>query len=110
MLGRRSMNPDLMEQILEIERLVHRPGQHQDPLIQNQNQPIAMGQPKSLKDYFIANQYQPSSCIQLLQHQAIQYEIKSSTIQMLPSFYGNTNEDPYKHLDEFLEICSTVKI
>ena len=29
---------------------------------------------------------------------------------MLPSFYGNTNEDPYKHLDEFLEICSTVKI
>ena len=104
------MNPDLMEQILEIERLVHRPGQHQDPLIQNQNQPIAMGQPKSLKDYFIPNQYQPSSCIQLPQHQAVQYEIKSSTIQMLPSFYGNTNEDPYKHLDEFLEICSTVKI
>ena len=29
---------------------------------------------------------------------------------MLPSFYGLTNEDPYRHLDEFLEICSTVKI
>ena len=29
---------------------------------------------------------------------------------MLPSFYGLTNEDPNKHLDEFLEICSTVKI
>ena len=29
---------------------------------------------------------------------------------MLLSFYENTNEDPYKHLDEFLEICSTVKI
>ena len=29
---------------------------------------------------------------------------------MLSSFYGNTNEDPYKHLDEFLEICSTVRI
>ena len=39
-----------------------------------------------------------------------QYEIKFSIIQMLPSFYGLTNEDPYKHLDEFLEICSTVKI
>ena len=37
--------------------------------------------------------------------EAAQYEIKSSTIQMLPSFYGLTNEDPYKHLDEFLEIC-----
>ena len=42
--------------------------------------------------------------------EAAQYEIKSSIIQMLPSFYGLTNEDPYKHLDEFLEICSTVKI
>ena len=42
--------------------------------------------------------------------EATQYEIKSSTIQMLPSFYGLTNEDPYKHLDKFLEICSTVKI
>ena len=65
---------------------------------------------RPLKDYFIPNQYQPSFCIQLPQHQAVQYEIKSSTIQMLPSFYGNTNEDPYKHLDEFLEICSMVKI
>ena len=70
MLGRRSMNPNLMEQILEIEKLVHRPGQHQDPPIQDQNQPITMDQPKSLKDYFIPNQYQPSSCIQLPQHQA----------------------------------------
>ena len=42
--------------------------------------------------------------------EAAQYEIKSSIIQMLPSFYGLTNEDPYKHLNEFLEICSTVKI
>ena len=104
------MNPNLMEQILEIERLVYRPGQYQDPPIQDENQPITMDQPKSLKDYFIPNQYQPSSCIQLPQHQAAQYEIKSSTIQILPSFYGNTNEDLYKYLDEFLKICSTVKI
>ena len=39
-----------------------------------------------------------------------QYEIRSSIIQMLPSFYRQMNEDPYKHLDEFLKICSTVKI
>jgi hypothetical protein len=39
---------------------------------------------------------------------AAQYEIKSSIIQMLPSFYGFNNEDSYKHLDEFLEICSTI--
>ena len=29
---------------------------------------------------------------------------------MFPSFYDNTNEGPYKLLDEFLQICSTMKI
>ena len=29
---------------------------------------------------------------------------------MLPSFYGLSHEETYRHLDEFLEICSTVKI
>ena len=57
MLGRQSMNPNLMEQIFEIERLVHRPVQHQapDPLVQDHNEPIIMDQPKPLKDYFIPN-------------------------------------------------------
>jgi hypothetical protein len=41
---------------------------------------------------------------------AAQYEIKSSIIQMLPSFYGLNNEDPYKHLYEFIEICSTIRL
>ena len=70
-----------------------------------QNEP-----PEQMKDYFMSNQYQPSFYVQAPQNQAIQNEIKSNTIQMLPSFYGNTNEDPYKHHDEFLQICSTVKI
>ncbi|CAN6465875.1 unnamed protein product [Victoria cruziana] len=38
------------------------------------------------------------------------YEIKASTINMLPSFHGLENEDPYRHLDEFLDICATVRI
>jgi len=38
------------------------------------------------------------------------YDIKFSVIQLFPSFYGLNNEDPYKHLDEFLEVCSIVKI
>ncbi|CAN6487325.1 unnamed protein product [Victoria cruziana] len=29
---------------------------------------------------------------------------------MLPSFHGLANEDPYRHLDLFLEVCATVKI
>ncbi|CAN6465226.1 unnamed protein product [Victoria cruziana] len=31
-------------------------------------------------------------------------------INMLPSFHGLTSEDPYHHLDEFLDVCATVKI
>ncbi|CAN6465202.1 unnamed protein product [Victoria cruziana] len=29
---------------------------------------------------------------------------------MLPSFHGLESEDPYRHLDEFLDICATMKI
>jgi len=29
---------------------------------------------------------------------------------MLPLFYGLRTEDPYKHLDEFIEICSTIRL
>ncbi|CAN6455423.1 unnamed protein product [Victoria cruziana] len=29
---------------------------------------------------------------------------------MLPSFHGLASEDPYRHLDEFLDVCATVKI
>ena len=66
--------------------------------------------PKQLKEYFTPSTYTYSPCIQVPPVEATQYEIKSSIIQMLPSFYGLSNEDPYKHLEEFLEICSTVKI
>ena len=63
-----------------------------------------------MKEYFIPQSYNSSLCIQLPNIPVTHYEIKPSTIQMLPSFYGNTNEDPYRHLDEFFEICSTVQI
>ena len=43
-------------------------------------------------------------------NQALHYEIKSSIIQMLPSHYGLSNEDPYRHIDEFLEIFCTIRI
>ena len=66
--------------------------------------------PKQMKEYFISSTYNPSTCIHLPNIFASHYEIKSTTIQIFPSFYGNTNEDPYKHLDEFLKIYSMVKI
>ncbi|CAN6447254.1 unnamed protein product [Victoria cruziana] len=39
-----------------------------------------------------------------------QYEIKAATINMLPSFHGLATEDSYRHLDEFLDVCTTMKI
>ena len=63
-----------------------------------------------MKEYFIPSTYNSLTCIHLPDISASYYEIKSTTIQMLPSFYENTNEDFYKHLDEFLEIWSMVKI
>ena len=106
MQGRRSQNPNLVKPIGEIEQFIFNQVQAQ-PMADQLHQLEA---PKQMKEYFIPSNYQPSSCIRLPNVPASQYEIKSSTIQMLPSFYGKTNEDPYKHLDEFLEICSTVKI
>ena len=46
-----------------------------------------LGVPKQMKKYFIPFNYQPSSCIQLPNVPTLPYEIKSSTIQMLTSFY-----------------------
>ena len=66
--------------------------------------------PRQPREYFIPSKYTYSPCIQMPPVEAIQYEIRSSVIQMLPSFYRLANEDPYKHLDEFLEIYSTMKI
>ena len=103
MHGRRSLLPDLVKPNPEIERLIHlRPG---NQMAENREEP-----PRQMKEYFIPSTYNPSTCIHIPDIPASHYEIKSTTIQMLPSFYGNANEDPYKHLDEFLEICSTVKI
>ena len=54
--------------------------------------------------------YTPSSGICLPTITADQFEINPGTIQTLPIFYGEDIEHPYKHLDEFEEICSTVKL
>ena len=38
----------------------------------------------------------------------VPFEIKHFLIQMLLSFYGLESENSFKHVDVFLEICSTV--
>ncbi|KAH9801427.1 hypothetical protein KPL71_001026 [Citrus sinensis] len=64
---------------------------------------------KTLREYFsplVANQ---PSCIVLPQTTATHFELKPSVIQLLPSFYGLEREDPYLHINEFLDICSTFR-
>ncbi|KAF7802333.1 uncharacterized protein G2W53_041444 [Senna tora] len=53
--------------------------------------------------------YDSPSSTRLPEIGANQFEIKPSIIQMLPSFYGLSSKNPYKHIDEFLEVCSTFK-
>ncbi|WP_146036724.1 hypothetical protein [Pseudomonas protegens] len=59
---------------------------------------------------FTPNTYNSPIGNRLPEIEANHFEIKASTIQMLPSFYGLDSENPYKHIDEFLEICSTFKL
>jgi hypothetical protein len=63
-----------------------------------------------LRDHYVPTTYTPSSSLQLPNITAAHYEIKPSIIEMLPSFYGLNNEDSYKHLDEFFEICLTMRL
>jgi len=63
----------------------------------------------TLKERFAPNGTQPSKCILLPNTNAIHFELKSTILQLIPTFYGKKNENPYTHADEFLDICSTFK-
>jgi hypothetical protein len=103
MQGRRSLDPELVEPIEDPESLIRRA---QRSATMAEEQYII----RPLREYFMPNTYTPACCIARLDVGANHFEIKASVIQMLPSFYGLSNEDPYRHLDEFLKICSTVRI
>lgn len=66
--------------------------------------------PVLLRDHYVPSTHTPSSCLQLPHITSAQYEVKSSIIQMLQSFYGLNNKHPYKHLDQFIEICLTMRL
>jgi hypothetical protein len=66
--------------------------------------------PVLLRDYYVPSTYTPTSSLQLPDITAAHFEIKSGFIQMLLLFYRINTGDPYKHLDEFIEICSTIRL
>ena len=65
---------------------------------------------KALMEYYIPTAYESATCIAPSNIGHGNYEIKPHLLQLLPLFHGLSSEDPYKHIDEFLEVCSTIKI
>ena len=47
--------------------------------------------------------------MELFDKPSCSHDIKPGIFQILPKFYGNINEDPYDHLQEFSKICATIK-
>ncbi|CAN6487265.1 unnamed protein product [Victoria cruziana] len=66
--------------------------------------------PRLLREFFVHSHYDQGSGGVGPLVGPNQYEIKAAMINMLPAFHGLATEDPYKHLDEFLDVCATVKI
>lgn len=67
--------------------------------------PIRKDPPCLLHVFFILNEYAKGAVAMDLHTRATQYEMKASVINILSSFYSFENEDLYKHLDEFLDVC-----
>ncbi|CAN6472344.1 unnamed protein product [Victoria cruziana] len=66
--------------------------------------------PQLLREFFIPSEYDQVAGGMGLQIGAAHYEIKASIINMFHSFHGLKSEDPYRHLDEFLNVCRTERI
>ena len=104
MHGRRSLKP----QIFDLGQHSYSKAKH--PIMNPQDQPNPMAQPnlanqpKLLKDYL-----NPSIGVELFDKPSCSHDIKPGIFQILPNFYGDINEDPYDHLQEFSKICATIK-
>jgi len=114
MLGRRSLSLPLNLCELDLGRTLRQNRTRRTASVSREHSNSVMAdeeeRPVLLRDHYLPSTYNPPSCLQLPNVTVANYEIKSSIIQMLSSFYGLNNEDPYKHIDEFLEICSTIKM
>lgn len=38
------------------------------------------------------------------------FELKTRVVNLLPKFSGSALEDPIRHLDEFVEVCTSVRL
>ncbi|XP_024200494.1 uncharacterized protein LOC112203807 [Rosa chinensis] len=68
-----------------------------------------MVEPRPMKEYTLPTISNHPSCI-VLPPCAIAFDIKPGTIANLPIFFGLPSNEPYLHLQEFNEVCSTVQL
>ena len=112
MLGRRSCDPNLTSLDPEVEKSA-RALRALTARVANLSisTPMAEEQEQKppLKDHFTPNDYTNPSCIQVPAVTG-HFEIKPSTISYLPNFYEKSNEDPYQHLNEFNDLCTTFNV
>ncbi|CAN6447299.1 unnamed protein product [Victoria cruziana] len=115
MHGRRSLEPKLISPMPDVNRLC-RELRARSAIEMGQQIP-ASGHlppreepPQLLREFFIPTEYDRGAGGMELQIGAAHYEIKACIISMLPSFHGLEREDPYRHIDEFLDIFATVRI
>ncbi|CAM8907865.1 unnamed protein product [Rhodiola kirilowii] len=92
----------------------NRPPPPPPPYLRNQDNlpqqlPLAR---RALKGYAVPTAYGYRSPIQLPTVDNRDFDLKTSTIQMVQSnqFSGRDNEDPNSHLTTFLEVCATFKV
>ncbi|XP_062160955.1 uncharacterized protein LOC133868150 [Alnus glutinosa] len=62
---------------------------------------------RTLRELFAPITTNTPSCIMLPATNATHFDLKPNVIQILPTFNGLENEDPYVHVKEFLERCNT---
>ncbi|CAN6476799.1 unnamed protein product [Victoria cruziana] len=116
MLGRRSLDPELIQPVPDLPRLCRQLKARSEAAMGEQGPPAGPVPPREepprrlLREFFVPTEYDRGVGSVGPLVGAHQYEIKASTINMLPSFHGLASEDPYRHLDEFLDVCATVKI
>ncbi|CAN6472289.1 unnamed protein product [Victoria cruziana] len=125
MHGRRSLKqpqiplvPELQKQCKQQQKIRAKPesegesemGDTRPPPAAQQQPAPEVPAPRLLREFFVPLEYDRGSGSVGPLVGPNQYEIKAATINMLPSFHGLANEDPYRYLDLFVDVYATVKI
>ena len=108
MRSRRSLLPNLELIDLELEKTLRAHKHIKDKSEMDlQQQPPTQERP--FKDYFSPLTNLSTTCIRYPNVAARSFELKSSVLNCLLTFYGLENEDPYNHLNHFHVVCQTFK-